>query len=693
MSFEETPNAPSTPTQDSGAPEQPQTQQASEPSAAAEQPHLEQASEPSTAAEHPHCEQASEPSTPAQQPHIEQASEPSTAAEQPHLEQASEPSSPAQQPHIEQASEPSSPPAETAGAAAPRSEKEPTMEDFATALETFEQEQAQTEAALNEEQIVTGTVLKVTAQYVVVDIGYKSEGVVQVAEFTDSEGNVTVKRGDEIAVMREPGHTEEGYIHLSHDKAQRLHAWDEIEKAYDDKASVKARVIDRIKGGLTVDILGARAFLPGSQVDLRPVRNLDALKGTDLEVRIIKLNKKRGNIVASRKTLLEEEQGEKRTKTLDQLSENSILTGTVKNLTNYGAFVDLGGIDGLLHITDMSWGRLTHPRDLVQVGDQIQVKVLKFDRDKQRVSLGFKQLTPDPWLDAAERYPIGAHVRGRVISVTDYGAFVELEQGIEGLVHVSEMTWSKRMKHPSKLVNISDQVEAVVLNVNPQERRISLGLKQLESNPWESLHEKFPVGTVVEGKVRNLTDFGAFIEIEDGIDGLVHVSNLSWTKRVKHPSEVLKKGDKVKAIVLAIEPDQRRLSLGVKQLQPDVWDTFFEQHRVGDVIHGKVLRLASFGAFVEIADGIEGLCHVSEAVDQNNVAVKLDVDTEHEVKHVKMNQEEKKVGLSIRAVGEEASRAEVESYKERGGEKGHKEQKSSSSSSSSSSTTLGDLIN
>ena len=498
------------------------------------------------------------------------------------------------------------------------------MEDFATALETFEQEQAQTEAALNEEQIVTGTVLKVTAQYVVVDIGYKSEGVVQVAEFTDSEGNVTVKRGDEIAVMREPGHTEEGYIHLSHEKAQRLHAWDEIEKAYNDKASVKARVIDRIKGGLTVDILGARAFLPGSQVDLRPVRNLDGLKGHEIEVRIIKLNKKRGNIVASRKQLLEEEQSEKRTKTLEQLHEDGILTGTVKNLTDYGAFVDLGGIDGLLHITDMSWGRLTHPRDLVQVGDQIQVKVLKFDREKQRVSLGFKQLTPDPWLDAAERYPIGAHVHGRVISVTDYGAFVELEQGIEGLVHVSEMTWSKRMKHPSKLVNVDDQVEAVVLNVNPQERRISLGLKQLESNPWESLHEKFPVGAVVEGKVRNLTDFGAFIEIEDGIDGLVHVSNLSWTKRVKHPSEVLKKGDKVKAIVLAIEPDQRRLSLGVKQLQPDVWDTFFEQHHVGDVIHGKVLRLASFGAFVEIADGVEGLCHNSEAADPHGQPIKLE---------------------------------------------------------------------
>ena len=456
------------------------------------------------------------------------------------------------------------------------------MEDFATALETFEQEQAQTEAALNDEQIVTGTVLKITPQYVVVDIGYKSEGVVPVAEFTDSEGNVSVQPGEEIPVVRDQGHTEEGYINLSYHKAQRLKAWDEIEKAYNDKAAVKARIIDRIKGGLTVDILGARAFLPGSQVDLRPVRNLDVLKGTDLEVRIIKLNKKRGNIVASRKQLLEEEQGEKRTKTLEQLSEDSILTGTVKNLTNYGAFVDLGGIDGLLHITDMSWGRLTHPRDLVQVGDQIQVKVLKFDREKQRVSLGFKQLTPDPWLDASERYPIGAHVHGRVISVTDYGAFIELEQGIEGLVHVSEMTWSKRMKHPSKLVNVGDEVDAVVLNVNPTERRISLGLKQLESNPWESLIEKFPVGAIVEGKVRNLTDFGAFIEIEEGIDGLVHVSNLSWTKRVKHPSEVLKKGDKVKAIVLAIEPDQRRLSLGVKQLQPDVWETFFDQHRVGD---------------------------------------------------------------------------------------------------------------
>jgi small subunit ribosomal protein S1 len=483
--------------------------------------------------------------------------------------------------------------------------------------------------------------------------------------------------------MIEKGHTEEGYINLSHQKAQRLHAWDEIEKAYNDKTSVKARVIDRIKGGVTVDISGARAFLPGSQVDVRPVRNLDALKGQEIEVRIIKLNKKRGNIVASRKQILDEEVSQKRDETLKHLEEGSVMTGVIKNLTDYGAFVDLGGIDGLLHITDMSWGRLTHPRDLVQVGDHIQVKVLKFDKDKQRVSLGFKQLTPDPWLDASERYPIGAHVKGRVISVTDYGAFVELEQGIEGLVHVSEMTWSKRMKHPSKIVNVGDQVEAVVLNVNPQERRISLGLKQLESNPWETLHEKFPVGAIVEGKVRNLTDFGAFIEIEDGIDGLVHVSNLSWTKRVKHPSEVLKKGDKVKAVVLAIEPDNRRLSLGVKQLQPDVWESFFDQHRVGDVVHGKVLRLASFGAFVEIAEGVEGLCHNSEAVDANSQPMTLEPGQEHEFKIIKMSPEEKKVGLSIRAVGEEATRHEVESYKA---------PSSASSSSSSGTSTIGELL-
>ncbi|MGC2532609.1 MAG: 30S ribosomal protein S1 [Candidatus Sulfotelmatobacter sp.] len=547
-------------------------------------------------------------------------------------------------------------------------------EDFASALENFTTE---TEEAVGEDRVIKGTVLKLTGTHVVVDIGTKSEGMLPLSEVLDHEGKPKVKPGDEIEVMREKGQTEEGYVNLSHQKAAKIHAWEEIEKAHHEKRPIKATVIERTKGGLTVDIQGARAFLPGSQVDLRPIRNLDGMKGQTLEVTVIKVNKKRGNIVVSRKELLEGEQNEKRNKTLEHLEEGSILTGVVKNLTEYGAFVDLGGLDGLLHITDMSWGRLTHPRDLVNVGDQIQVKVLKYDKEKQRVSLGFKQLTPDPWLDAEHRYPVGAHVSGRVISVTDYGAFVELEQGIEGLVHVSEMTWSKRMKHPSKLVNVGDQVECVVLNVNPGERRISLGMRQLAENPWDALHDKYPVGMTVEGRVRNLTDFGAFIEIEDGIDGLVHVSNLSWTKRVKHPSEVLKKGDRVKAVVLAIEPDKRRLSLGVKQLQPDVWETFFAAHHVGDVIHGKVLRVAAFGAFVEIAEGVEGLCHKSEAVDGNGQPLHLEPGVEHDFKIIKMSPEDKKVGLSIRAVGEEASRSEVEAYKQ---------------PVSSTSSTIGELI-
>src|SRR3984893_14606480 len=534
-------------------------------------------------------------------------------------------------------------------------------DDFAAALQNFETE---AEESVGDDHVIKGTVVKLTATHVVVDIGAKSEGMAPIAEILDHEGKPKFQPGDEIDVMRDKGETEEGYVNLSHLKAQRLRSWDEIERAYNEKKPIKGVVVERIKGGLTIDIQGARAFLPGSQVDLRPIRNLDGMKGQTMEVAIIKLNKKRGNIVVSRKQLLEEEQNEKRGKTLEHLEEGSVLTGIVKNLTEYGAFVDMGGIDGLLHITDMSWGRLTHPRDLVNVGDQIQVKVLKYDKDKQRGSLGFKQLTPDPWLGAEHRYPVGAHVSGRIISVTDYGAFVELEQGIEGLVHVSEMTWSKRMKHPSKLVNVGDEVDCVVLNVNPAERRISLGMRQLATNPWDSLHEKFPVGMTVEGRVRNLTDFGAFIEIEEGIDGLVHVSNLSWTKRVKHPSEVLKKGQIVQAIILAIEPDKRRLSLGVKQLQPDVWESFFQAHHVGDVLHGKVLRVASFGAFVEIAEGIEGLCHNSEAVDANGQPLTLEPGVEHDFKIIKMNPEEKKVGLSIKAVGEEASRSEVEAYKQ-----------------------------
>jgi small subunit ribosomal protein S1 len=551
------------------------------------------------------------------------------------------------------------------------------MEDFAAALESFDREQA-AEAASQayDDNVVTGTVIKLTDKHVVVDVGLKSEGLIPLEQVLDHNGQPKLKAGDTVEVVVEREEAEGGFL-LSYDKAQRHRVWDAIERAANDKTPVIGTVLGRVKGGLTVDI-GIKAFLPGSQLEIRPVRNLDGYIGQQIEVRVIKLNKKRGNVVVSRKELLEEEQTNKRSMTLEHLEEGAILTGTVKNLTDYGAFVDLGGIDGLLHITDMSWGRLTHPRDLVNVGDEIQVKVLKFDREKQRVSLGFKQLTPDPWLDAVERYPIGARVRGRVLSVTDYGSFVELEQGIEGLVHVSEMTWSKRMKHPSKLVKPGDEVETVVLSVNPNDRRISLGMKQLLENPWEHLSERYPAGTIVEGRVRNLTDFGAFIEIEDGIDGLVHVSNLSWTKRVKHPSEILKKGEKVRAVVLGVEAENRRLSLGIKQLQPDVWETFFAQHRVGDVVKGKVLRTAQFGAFIEIAEGVEGLCHVSEAADANGAPIKLEAGQDHDFKIIKMNQDEKKVGLSLRAVGEEASRADVEAYKQ---------------PVSSSTTTLGDLVN
>jgi len=566
-------------------------------------------------------------------------------------------------------------------------------EDFSAQLEAFEREQAAEAAAVEAygDSVVSGTVIKLTDKHAVIDVGLKSEGLLPIEQVLDHNGEPKFKAGDVIDVVIEREEPEGGYL-VSYDKAQRMRVWDVIEKAAADKTPVMGTVVSRVKGGLTVDI-GLKAFLPGSQLEVRPVRNLDGYLGQQIEVRVIKLNKKRGNVVVSRKEILEEEQNAKRSTTLEHLEEGAILTGTVKNLTDYGAFVDLGGIDGLLHITDMSWGRLTHPRDLVNVADEIQVKVLKFDKDKQRVSLGFKQLTPDPWLDAVERYPVGARVQGRILSVTDYGAFVELEQGIEGLVHVSEMTWSKRMKHPSKLVKPGEEVETVVISVNPSDRRISLGMKQLQENPWENLSGRYPTGAIVEGRVRNLTDFGAFIEIEDGIDGLVHVSNLSWTKRVKHPSEVLKKGEKVKAVVLGVEPENRRLSLGVKQLQPDVWETFFTQHRVGDVVHGKVLRTAQFGAFVEVAEGVEGLCHVSEAVDAHGAPLTLEQGQEHDFKIIKMNVEEKKVGLSIRAVGEEASRSEVEHYKEHHKKSPSSSSSSSGSSSSGSTTTLGDLVN
>ncbi len=580
------------------------------------------------------------------------------------------------------------PPTDETDPVAEAAEVEPSAEgmtpdDFSSALAEFEREQAAEAAAVEAfgDKIVSGRVEKQTEKYLVVDVGLKSEGLVPLEQVTDHTGAVKFVPGDVIDVVIEREEPEGGYL-VSYERAQRLRAWDTIEKAAADKTPVTGTVVSRVKGGLTVDI-GMKAFLPGSQLEIRPVRNLDTYLGQQIEVRVIKLNKKRGNVVVSRKELLEEEVNAKRSATMEHLAEGAVLTGTVKNLTDYGAFVDLGGIDGLLHITDMSWGRLTHPRDLVNVGDEIQVKVLKFDKEKQRVSLGFKQLTPDPWLDAEERYPVGAKVHGRVLSVTDYGAFVELEQGIEGLVHLSEMTWSKRLKHPSKLVKPGEEVDTVVLSVNPGDRRISLGMKQLMENPWENLSDKYPIGAIVEGRVRNLTDFGAFIEIEDGIDGLVHVSNLSWTKRVKHPSEIVKKGEKVKAVVLGVEPQNRRLSLGIKQLQPDVWESFFATHRVGDVVHGKILRTAQFGAFVEIAEGVEGLCHISEAGDGGDHS-KLEQGLEHDFKIIKINVEEKKVGLSLRAIsGQEASRAAVENYKA----------DSRKHPVSSSTTTLGDLVN
>jgi len=651
--------------------------------------------DPATESEHPSFESTSNPETAVvtEAPPLDADALTEPAAQAEDLAESSssaelEAAPPAQETAAETATAAATLPDPAAAAAptpAPVASVPEGPDDFSSALAAFEREQAAEAAAVEAygDKIVQGKVEKQTDKYLVVDVGLKSEGLVPLEQVVDHTGAVKFQPGDVIDVVIEREEPEGGYL-VSYERAQRLRAWDTIEKAATDKTPVTGTVVSRVKGGLTVDI-GMKAFLPGSQLEIRPVRNLDTYLGQQIEVRVIKLNKKRGNVVVSRKELLEEDQNAKRSATMEHLAEDAVLTGTVKNLTDYGAFVDLGGIDGLLHITDMSWGRLTHPRDLVNVGDEIQVKVLKFDKEKQRVSLGFKQLTPDPWLDATERYPVGAKVHGRVLSVTDYGAFVELEQGIEGLVHLSEMTWSKRLKHPSKLVKPGDEVDTVVLSVNPSDRRISLGMKQLLENPWESLSDKYPIGAIVEGRVRNLTDFGAFVEIEDGIDGLVHVSNLSWTKRVKHPSEVVKKGEKVKAVVLGVEPQNRRLSLGIKQLQPDVWESFFAAHRVGDVVHGKILRTAQFGAFVEIAEGVEGLCHISEAGDPVDGHSPLEQGLEHDFKIIKINVEEKKVGLSLRAsTGHEPSRSSGEGSKQ---EQPHKHPVSSST------TTLGDLVN
>jgi small subunit ribosomal protein S1 len=515
---------------------------------------------------------------------------------------------------------------------------------------------------LAEGEVVKGTVLKVTANEVVIDVGYKSEGVIPVDEFLDETGQVIVREGDVVDVLLERTEDREGHIVLSREKAEKMKIWDEVERAFAERKVVIGRVVERIKGGLAVDI-GVRAFLPGSQIDVRPVRNLDALKGQELRMRVIKVNKKRGNIVLSRKVLLEEENAEKKKSTLETLAEGKVLRGVVKNITDYGAFIDLGGIDGLLHITDMSWGRVGHPSELFKVNDEIDVVVLKYDQATERVSLGHKQLMADPWTTVMDRFPTGVRVSGKVVSLTDYGAFIELEPGVEGLIHVSEMSWSKRVKHPSKILNVGDAVEAQVLGVDPAARRISLGLKQVESNPWHELAEKYPVGTRIKGKVRNLTEFGAFVEVEEDIDGLIHISDMSWSKRVKHPSEVLKKGDVVEAMVLSIDAENQRLSLGLKQLATDIWEDFFSRHKAGDTIEGKVVRMTNFGAFVELDEGIEGLIHVSEFDDsQGGEKIELEVEKSYPMKIIKLSPSERKIGLSIRALKNAEFRTDWESY-------------------------------
>lgn len=514
-------------------------------------------------------------------------------------------------------------------------------------------------------EIFEGRVLKVTDKEVIVDFGYKCEGLVPIEQFLLPDGRISVQPGDVVDVMVDRGGVEQdGYILLSHEKAVRVRAWENLEKAYREQLLVSALVLGRTKGGLMVDV-GVRAFMPASHVDVRPAPHPESLVGQYIAVKVVKLNRRRGNVVVSRKLAIEEEQAARKAALLEALEEGAVVTGVVKNLTDYGAFVDLGGIDGLLHVSDMSYGRINHPSELLHVGDEITVKVLKLDREKERISLGLKQLLPDPWETVAERYPVGSRVVGRVVSVTDYGAFVELEPGVEGLIHISEMTWSRRMKHPSKVVKPGDSVEAVVLAVQPKEHRISLGIKQLEPDPWTTVDQRYAVGSVVEGRVRKLTDFGAFVEIEEGIDGLVHISDLSWSKRIKHPSEVLKKGQMVQAVVLHIDAPNRRLSLGIKQLQPDAWELFFRSHQVGDVVRGRVCRAANFGVFVEVAEGVEGLCHNSEipgAAERPKGEPPLEIGREYDFKIIRLSEAEKRIGLSIRALTADEERNRLVEY-------------------------------
>jgi small subunit ribosomal protein S1 len=539
-------------------------------------------------------------------------------------------------------------------------------------------EKTQTNNSIKEGEVVNGAIVSVNADFVTVDIGYKMEGMVYLDEFRDAEGKVSVKAGDHVVVYLEKMENEHGVMILSRNKAETIKAWDSIAEACERDEIISGTVTKKVKGGLEVDI-GVKAFLPGSQIDIRPVRNLDKFLGKKLNFKVIKFNKKRGNIVLSRKSLLLKEREKLREETLEQLQEGMVVQGVVKNITDYGAFIDLGGMDGLLHITDMSWGRIKHPSELFQVGDEVTVKVLKYDKEKERVSLGLKQVQDNPWDKVPEKYHVGDKVKGKVVSIKDYGAFIELEDGVEGLIHVSEMSWTNKVKHPSKVLEPGAEVECQVLDIDTKNRRISLGLKQLESNPWDLLEQKFPIGSTVEGVVKNVTDFGVFVDIGEGIDGLIHISDLSWSKKVGHPSELFNKDDKVRAIVLSIDKETEKFSLGIKQLERDPWENIKARYKIGQAIEGKVTKTADFGAFVELEEGLEGLVHISE-LSQDQVGKVTDVanigDTV-KAEIISIDARERKIGLSVKAMMKSEERANIAQYS--GNNKG-------------TSNTLGDLL-
>ena len=529
----------------------------------------------------------------------------------------------------------------------------------------FEQlfEKSVTERDIKVGDIVKGKIVEVQTDYVLVDIAYKSEGLIPMSEFRVVEGSTQIQPDDEIEVYIDKIENDNGMVVLSKEKADMFRAWNDISRAAENQEHIEGTVIAKVKGGLSVDI-GVKAFLPGSQIDLRPVRNMDVYIGKKYKFKVIKFNKKRGNIVLSRRALLEEERESLRSQTKDLMKEGSTVKGLVKNVTDYGAFIDLGGIDGLLHITDMSWARIKHPSEVLDMGDEIDVMVLKYDTEKDRVSLGLKQLTSDPWLETADNYPVGTKLTGKIVSLTDYGAFMEVGDGIEGLIHVSEMSWTKRVKHPSQIVNVGDEVNVVVLALDQENRRISLGMKQLQENPWNEMKEAYPPGTIIEGEVKSVTDFGVFIGIEEGIDGMVHISDFSWTKRVNHPSEMFEKGSKVRAVVLGVDIENERFSLGIKQLDSDPWSEVDQKFTIGTIHEVKVTKLADFGVFVELAAEIEGLVHISELstkrIGSPDEVCQVGDTVRAEV--ISIDQDARKVGLSVRLATLRAENADVSEY-------------------------------